>query len=78
MLYVALGSVAALCLVTVTFSALLRSQLRQAARREDLLVNQVCSLAGKPWQPPPSRESSSPSVVEEAERYLALPERLPD
>jgi hypothetical protein len=77
MLYVALAAIGSLCLVTLAFSALLRSQLRQAARREDLLVNQVCSLAGRPWQPPPARESA-PTLDEELERFVALPERLPD
>ena len=77
MLYVALAAVAATCLVTLAFSALLRSQLRQAARREDLLVNQVCSLAGRPWQSPPSRENPPP-LEEELERFLTIPERLPD
>ena len=53
MLYVALALVVALIVVTLAFSAVIRSLVRQQARERDLLVNQMCNLAGKPWQPAP-------------------------
>ena len=54
MLYVALAE-AALLLTTITvFAGLVRSQQRSHARREDLLLNQMLNLAGKPWQPAPA------------------------
>lgn len=77
MLYVALALVAAVVVETLAFAALIRAQIRQAARERDLLVNQVCSLAGKPWQPPPSQEWTAP-VDEDAGRYFAIPDHLPE
>lgn len=36
---------------------------REHGRREDLLVNQVCALAGRPWQSPPSDEYTPPPIT---------------
>jgi hypothetical protein len=54
MLYVALAEAALLLAVIVMFAGLIRSLTRAHARREDLLLNQMCNLAGKPWQQPPA------------------------
>jgi len=56
MLYLALAEAALLLVVVTVFSGLVRSLIRQHARREDLLLNQMCNLAGKPWQPAPANE----------------------
>jgi hypothetical protein len=56
MLYIALAEAALLLVVIATFASLIRSLTRAHARREDLLLNQMCNLAGKPWQPAPSTE----------------------
>lgn len=48
----------------VSVLALLRSAdraRREHSRREDLLVNQVCALAGHPWLPPPAEVDDTPS-----------------
>lgn len=57
MLYVALAEAALLLTVVAVFAGLVRSLTRTHARREDLLLNQMCNLAGKPWQPSPAAES---------------------
>ena len=77
MLYVALSLVVALALVTIAFTSILRWQIRQAARREDQLVNQLCALAGRPWQEPPAWRA--PEAVTEPElAFVSAPEQLPD
>lgn len=73
MLYVALAEAAVLAVVCVTFAGLLRAQIRQAARREDLLVNQLCNLAGRPWQDPP--HVPAPALEEEL-ALISSPEQL--
>lgn len=54
MLFVALAEAAVLVILIVSFAGLLRSQQRAHARREDLLMNQMLNLAGKPWQTSPA------------------------
>jgi hypothetical protein len=56
MIYLAAGSLAVLLVVSLSFASVIHWLVRQQARERDLLINQVCSLAGKPWQPPPARE----------------------
>ena len=56
MLYVALAEAVVLFVVCAVGASLVRSLIRQHARREDLLLNQMLNLAGKPWQPAPSDE----------------------
>lgn len=66
MLVVALALVVALVVVSLAFAGVVRSLIRQHARREDLLVNQVCALSGRPWQPAPASERHErPEPVEE-------------
>lgn len=57
MLYVALTEAAMLFVLVAVFAGLVRSLVRQHGRREDLLLNQMCNLAGKPWQPAPAAET---------------------
>lgn len=46
------------------FTRILRSRDRAHARERDLLVNQLCNLAGRPWQEPPAWSSPTvPDVV---------------
>ena len=54
MVYVALAEAAALVVCVVVFAGLIRSMQRSHARREDLLLNQMLNMAGKPWQPAPA------------------------
>lgn len=75
MIYVALAEAAVLAVACLSFTGIIRWQIRQAARERELLVNQVCALAGRPWQEPPA-------MVYEPERepellYAATPEQLP-
>jgi hypothetical protein len=56
MLYVALSSIAALVVVTISFAGVVRWGLRQQARERERLVDQLCYLTGRPWNDPPSRE----------------------
>lgn len=79
MLYVALASLIALAGTVVVFAGLLRSQARAHARREDLLVNQLCALAGRPWQAPPADDRSFRQVAPIGEPMLiGSPEQWPD
>lgn len=64
MVYVALAEAGLLFAVVVVFAGLVRSLTRSHARREDLLLNQMLNLAGKPWQPAPASESPEPVEVE--------------
>ena len=75
MMYVALLALVALIVSAISFAGVLRWHIRQSARREDLLVSQLCHLAGKPWQQAPIDEWEEP----EPERQLVTsPEQLPD
>lgn len=77
MLYVALIEGVALIATALAFTSVLRWQIRQSARREDMLVNQICALAGRPWQEPPAWRGEP--VAEEPElAFMAAPEQLPD
>jgi hypothetical protein len=71
---------AALVCVTalLIFGAILDGVLRRQARERDRLINQICHLAGKPWQPAPASEP--PPVVEDPDdgRYIHSPDQLPD
>jgi len=64
MLYVALAEAALLLAVIVMFAGLIRSLTRAHARREDLLLNQMCNLAGKPWQQAPSSQEDELKKIE--------------
>lgn len=72
MMYVALAACGSTAVVAVVFGNLLRTVIRQAARREDLLVNQLCNMAGRPWTPPPARE---PELEEEPVTLSLAPEQ---
>lgn len=77
MLYVALAEAAALIVTALAFTSVLRWHIRQAARREDLLVNQLCALVDRPWLEPPSRRPSEPEPEPEL-AFVSAPEQLPD
>lgn len=64
MIFVALAEAAALTVIVLVFASLFRSQQRAHARREDLLLNQMLNLAGKPWQPAPATERPEPEERE--------------
>lgn len=70
---------AALVFVTtiLILGAILDGVLRRQARERDRLINQICHLSGKPWQPAPA--DSQPEVEDpDKDRYLYAPEQLPD
>lgn len=73
MTYVALAEAFAIVVVAVVFGNALRITQRQAARDRDLLVNQLCALAGRPWQEPPSFRA--PEVVPEFD-LVTIPEQM--
>lgn len=56
-----------LVIVVAVCARLLQSERREHSRREDTLVNQLCNLAGKPWQQAPADE---PVPVPEVEPRL--------
>jgi hypothetical protein len=74
MIYVALGSLLVAALSIVSFVPILRYVIRQGARDRELLVNQVCALAGRPWQEPPSYGGYEPEIVEDD--IFAIPEQM--
>jgi hypothetical protein len=51
----AIFAVVVLAIVS-TFARLLSRMQREHDRRTDLLVNQLCHLAGRDWQPAPASE----------------------
>jgi hypothetical protein len=73
MLYVALGALAVAALSIVCFVPVLRYVVRQAARDRELLVNQLCALAGRPWQEPPAWDRPEPTIV--VPDYVTIPEQ---
>lgn len=48
---------------------------REHARREDLLVNQVCALAGRPWLPPPADDVPALDLSPESHDWIGDPEQ---
>ena len=78
MIYISLGLVAALLVCVLAFSGLIRSLVRQHARREDLLLNQLLNLAGKPWQPAPANDVPQEDDLDELARYVWNPSQLPE
>jgi hypothetical protein len=74
MMYVALAALGVAALAIACFAPILRYIVRQSARDRELLVNQVCALAGRPWQEPPSWEPPVLALAEE-ETY-STPEQV--
>lgn len=77
MTIVALAEAAVIAAVVVAFTGLLRAKERAHARREDLLLNQLLNLAGKPWQAPPAARAAAAEAAgvdgDEADPRFALP-----
>lgn len=76
MLYVALALVGCLAVVSISFASITRWLVRQQARERELLTNQLCNLAGRPWQDPPSWREPTLDTLPELE-YVSTPEQLP-
>lgn len=76
MIYVAVLALTVALLEGFSFAAVIRSLTRQQARERDLLINQMCSLAGRPWQPAPARGDPVPEPVPSGLFYS--PEQLTD
>lgn len=75
MMYVALAEAAALAVVAISFTGIVRWLVRQQARERELLVNQVCHLSNRPWQEAPAYV---PESLEDVPVYVTSPEQLPD
>jgi hypothetical protein len=79
MTIVAIVLAVALIAVTGSLTGLVRSLQRAHARREDLLLNQLLHVAGRPWLPAPASEplaapaQESPPPEPGAPRYTANP-----
>lgn len=76
---VAVAAVVCVSLLAVAAVAALSHQMsrlrREAARREMLLVDQICHLAGRPWNAPPAHPVEP---VEETQPLLwTSPEQMP-
>jgi hypothetical protein len=74
-MYVALAALAVAALSVVCFAPIVRYVIRQSARDRELLVNQLCALAGRPWQEPPAW--THPEPLDE-NLLVTSPEQLPD
>ena len=72
---VAAVAVAGMVVASLAFARSIRGMERQHARERELLLNQVCNLAGKPWTPAPADEYQVPSVVVP---LITSPEQLAD
>lgn len=86
MIYVALGELALLAVVTLGFLSLLRAQNHSHARREDALLDKALHAAGRPWTPAPAdRQPQEPIDWEEQmerltqhySRFTTSPEQEP-
>ena len=76
MIYVAIVALAMSFGSVMALSATIRSLTRSHARREDLLINQLCNAVGRPWQPAPADEWEEPE--EPVHLYAVSPEQFPD
>jgi hypothetical protein len=68
----------ALLVVTLALLSIVHSLIRRQSRERDRLINQICHLSGKPWQPAPALSLVEPEAEPELDRYLGSPEQLPD
>ncbi len=75
MMYVALLEGVAIIATALSFAGVVRWLVRQQARERDLLVNQLCALAGRPWREPPAWH---PEEREEPLSLVTIPDQLPD
>jgi hypothetical protein len=76
MLYVALAEAVVLGIAFISFASIARWSIRQQARERELLVNQVCSLAGRPWQEPPAWHSTPELGPDPLEEAWTTPEQM--
>jgi hypothetical protein len=62
----------------LVLASALHATIRRHGREREKLINQICHLAGKPWQPAPASEP--PPVIEDPDRdrYIYAPDQLPD
>lgn len=60
-------------IASLAFARTVRGIQRQAAREREQLINQLCNLAGKPWQPAPADEFKPEP---ELDFLTATPEQL--
>lgn len=80
MIFVALASIVALAATAAGCFRALRAERRESRRREDLLVNQILNLSGKPWEPAPADEAKAPPEPPHEPglvRYTQNPEAFP-
>lgn len=77
MILLAALALASWAVSTLAFLRVLDHERRAHARERDLLVNQVCNLAGKAWLPAPADVDDTPSWVpdEEPHEWLEDPEQ---
>lgn len=75
LLVVAVAAVLAETLTVFAFLRVQRSTSREAARERDRLVNQLCNLAGRPWEPAPADDYEVPQPEP---ALVSSPEQLPD
>lgn len=75
MIYVAIAALVVAAGQPVVFTQLLRGVMRQQARERGLLINQVCALSGRPWEPPPADRYEVP-VLEPEPTLFASPEQM--
>lgn len=72
MVYVAVGALVIVAVQAVAFTSILRYVVRQGSRERELLVNQLCHLAGRPWREPPREPLTPEEIVAE----WAIPEQM--
>lgn len=84
MTVVALTLIVALVVLAAVFAGVVARMQRAHARREDLLVNQICHLAGRDWHPAPAdeleqrRHRAAAEAQESARvRFTPSPEQQP-
>jgi len=73
-------AIGALLVNQLVLASVLHALIRRHGRERDRLINQVCHLAEKPWQPAPADAPFPPFEVPEPvmPRLLVAPEQLPD
>lgn len=77
MVVVALAALAVAAVTAGSSGAIIRSLIRQHGRERQLLIDQLCHLAGRAWTPPPA-DTFEPTVPTEDLSLVRHLDQYPD
>lgn len=73
----AFALVAGWTLTILASLAYMRTLVRPYQRREDVLLDRLAHMSGRPWTPPPTANGPVEEEIP-VERYVRSPEQFPD